>query len=261
MVLLLAIGGAGGAAAVAVATVPDSNGVIDACVSVSTQNGTLVPRSPGTPTIIDPGAGQHCISNDGTITNQTTLTWNATGPEGPPGQTGAQGAPGRTATVTSGHTLTLAGGQVLTVGGGTGNTYTITSPPFRPSGKQVTLDLGTLTVPIAGLSLLNSRTGTGGGGGTGKVQVHDISITKYVDKASPKLALACANGKHYSTAKITVRKAGRGQQEFLTYKLSDVLISSYQSGGSGGGKGATPTESLTLNFKKISVEYKPQTKQ
>jgi type VI protein secretion system component Hcp len=35
--------------------------------------------------------------------------------------------------------------------------------------------------------------GTGGGG---KVQVHDLSFTKYVDSATPQLMLFCANGKH-----------------------------------------------------------------
>src|SRR5262245_10475584 len=37
---------------------------------------------------------------------------------------------------------------------------------------------------------------TGGGGGAGKVHVHDISFTKFVDKSSPTLMLFCAGGKH-----------------------------------------------------------------
>jgi hypothetical protein len=258
-VLLLAVGGAGGAAAIAVATVPDSSGKITACVWLTTNAaGQTVPAQFGPRpdiTVIDPNDGQQCIKPDPPALNQTSLSWNV---QGPPGQAGAQGPPGKTATVVSGRKLTLPGGTVISVSGGTGNTYTITSPPFRPSGKQVMLDIGTLSVPILGFSVLNGHTTTGGGGGTGKVQVHDISISKYVDKASTKLALACANGKHFKEAVITVRKAGRGQQEFLTYKLSNVLISSYQSGGSG--NNATPAESITLNFTKISIKYAKQSR-
>ncbi len=33
----------------------------------------------------------------------------------------------------------------------------------------------------------------GGGAGSGKVNVQDIQVTKYVDSSSPKLMLACCN--------------------------------------------------------------------
>ena len=45
----------------------------------------------------------------------------------------------------------------------------------------------------------------GGGLGAGKVNVQDISFTKYIDKSSPDLYLACCNGKHIKEAKLTVR--------------------------------------------------------
>ena len=35
----------------------------------------------------------------------------------------------------------------------------------------------------------------GGGGGAGKVNIQDLSLTKYVDKASPNLMMHCASGK------------------------------------------------------------------
>ena len=49
---------------------------------------------------------------------------------------------------------------------------------------------------------------TGSGGGAGKVNVQDISFTKWVDKSTPNLMRACSNGKHFSEATLTVRKAG-----------------------------------------------------
>ena len=36
----------------------------------------------------------------------------------------------------------------------------------------------------------------GGGAGAGKVNVQDLSFTKYVDMSSPDLMLSCCNGKH-----------------------------------------------------------------
>ncbi len=98
--------------------------------------------------------------------------------------------------------------------------------------------------------------GAGGGGGAGKVNVHDISVTKFVDKSSPELMLACANGKHIKDGLITVRKAGEKPLEYLKIKLTDILISGVQFAGSGGGDQFS--ENLSLNFAKFQVEYQEQ---
>lgn len=98
--------------------------------------------------------------------------------------------------------------------------------------------------------------GVGGGGGAGKVNVQDFNFVKYVDRSSPDLFLACAGGKHIPTANFVVRKAGEKPLEYLKIKLSDILISSIQHGGSGGGDQLM--ESLSINFAKIEVEYTPQ---
>ena len=49
----------------------------------------------------------------------------------------------------------------------------------------------------------------GGDAGAGKVNVQDVSVTKYVDSSLPKIMLSCWDGTHFATAKLTVRKAGR----------------------------------------------------
>jgi len=97
--------------------------------------------------------------------------------------------------------------------------------------------------------------GTGGGGGAGKVSVHDISITKFVDKASPALMLHCCNGKHIPNGLVTVRKAGDKPLEYLKMKLQDIIISGVQNAGHGGDQ---LTENVTLNFAKFHVEYTEQ---
>ena len=96
----------------------------------------------------------------------------------------------------------------------------------------------------------------GSGGGSGKVNIQDVSFTKYVDRSSPHLMLACCNGKHYPDAQLTVRKSGDDQVEYVIIKMSPVLISSISTGGSGGEDRLT--ENVTLNFGKVEVDYVPQ---
>lgn len=95
----------------------------------------------------------------------------------------------------------------------------------------------------------------GGGGGSGKAQFQDFHFTTSVSKASPKLFLSCATGEHIKDATITVRKAGKGQQEYIVIKMSDVLISSYQTGGTGE---QVPTDQVSMAFAKIEYSYTPQ---
>lgn len=96
----------------------------------------------------------------------------------------------------------------------------------------------------------------GGGGGAGKVSMQDFSFSMKVNKASPKLMLACATGDHIKQATLTCRKAGGDQQEYMKVVMSDILVSSYQAGGSVGS--VIPMDQISLNFSKIEFEYKPQ---
>jgi type VI secretion system secreted protein Hcp len=97
----------------------------------------------------------------------------------------------------------------------------------------------------------------GSGGGEGKASFNDFNFTHKIDKASPSLMKACATGNHIKEATITVRKAGKGQQEFLIIKMNDIIITSVNPSGSGEGA-ATTAESVALQFAKVALEYKPQ---
>jgi type VI secretion system secreted protein Hcp len=97
----------------------------------------------------------------------------------------------------------------------------------------------------------------GGGGGAGKVAVGDFHFTMSVNKSSPKLMLACACGEHIKEATLTCRKAGGKAEGFYKIKMSDLLVSSYQTSGSGHGD-LIPHDQITLNFAKIEFEYKEQ---
>ena len=97
----------------------------------------------------------------------------------------------------------------------------------------------------------------GSGGGSGKVDVSDLSIIKYVDSATPNLMLFCCNGKHISRALLTIRKAGGDNQlEYLKIKMTDCLVTSVSGSGTNGDD--RQTESVTLNFAKVEVDYTPQ---
>lgn len=100
---------------------------------------------------------------------------------------------------------------------------------------------------------------SGSGGGAGKVSFQDIHFTAKVSKASPQLMQACAQGTHIGKVVLTVRKQGGDQQDYYKIVLSDVLVSSYQSGGHDGSN-SVPTDSFSLNFTKIEFDYKPQKK-
>jgi type VI secretion system secreted protein Hcp len=97
--------------------------------------------------------------------------------------------------------------------------------------------------------------GPGGGGGAGKATFQDLSIVHNIDKASPKLLEACATGAHLKEGTITQRKAGKGQQEFLIIKMNDIIITGVALGAAGGQLGS---ETVSLAFAKVALEYKPQ---
>ena len=105
-----------------------------------------------------------------------------------------------------------------------------------------------------------SQSGTthlGPGGGSGKVNVNDMSVTKYVDMATHELLKSCATGTHIASGELIVRKAGAVPLEYLKIKMTDILISSYQTGGSGDGMDRV-METVTMNFAKYEVTYASQ---
>jgi type VI secretion system secreted protein Hcp len=97
----------------------------------------------------------------------------------------------------------------------------------------------------------------GGGARAGHVNVQDLSFTKWIDKSSPDLMLACCNGKHFDTATLVVRKAGENPLEYLKIELIEVMVTSVSTGGSGGEDRLT--ENVTLNFAKVKLNYEEQT--
>jgi type VI secretion system secreted protein Hcp len=106
-----------------------------------------------------------------------------------------------------------------------------------------------------------SQSGTthlGGGGGSGKVNVQDITLTKYVDASSPALMLGCCKGTHLDQAVLVVRKAGDSPLEYLKITMKEVIVSSVATGGAG--TEDRLTENVTLNFGEFKFEYQTQSR-
>jgi len=104
-----------------------------------------------------------------------------------------------------------------------------------------------------------SQSGTthiGGGGGSGKVSVHDLSITKYIDSSSNALIKAACVGDHHAEATLVIRKAGGTALEYIIIKMKEVIVTSVSTGGSGGEDRLT--ENVTLNFAEFEYAYQPQ---
>ncbi len=256
--LLLAIGAGAGAAAAAIAAVPGNDGVIHACYEVQ-GDGTTPVAVAGNVRIIDPSAGQTCNPAGAPAATEHALEWNVSGPPGPAGAAGSTGAPGASgpqgASGPAGTTVSIDG-QTFTLGAGetlTGPTSPV--PPLRvaPGGA-----------PVASMSL-------GGGAGSSGVlawqlvaaptaaartSIKGIEIVKHVDKSSPTLFKACANGKHFPKVVLHVRAAGPdgGPQ---TIVLTDAKVDSYGTDADKGkGGNGTVTESVSLSFSSINVDYK-----
>jgi type VI secretion system secreted protein Hcp len=105
---------------------------------------------------------------------------------------------------------------------------------------------------------------TGGGGGTGQADVKDLTISKYVDCATPTLLQECHRGKAQKTGKGDVgavlsvfKVSGEDAIPFLTITMrGTVMISSVHTGE------LLPVdrygETVTLSFSKANMVYTVQ---
>jgi type VI secretion system secreted protein Hcp len=98
----------------------------------------------------------------------------------------------------------------------------------------------------------------GTGHGTGKVDITSLSLQKQLDKASPKLFQACCKGTHIANGTLIVREStgSDNPQTYWQYEMKEIFVDGISWGGStGGGK---PSESISLSFKSIEINYWPQ---
>ena len=88
------------------------------------------------------------------------------------------------------------------------------------------------------------------------VCIQDLSLTKYIDSASPELIMNSLVGEVAPTAVLVIRKAGARPLDFLTLTMRNVTVAAYNTGGSGGEDRLT--ENVVLHFESMQGKYQKQ---
>ncbi|GFZ59394.1 hypothetical protein ALQ39_04253 [Pseudomonas amygdali pv. eriobotryae] len=102
-----------------------------------------------------------------------------------------------------------------------------------------------------------STTASSSGGATaGGVTLGDFRVSKYIDRATPKLFELCCRGSHINKVTIRVHRAGTEKFKYLDIVLEEVLISTIS--GNGAEHAGFPVEMITLNYGRIKFEYSQQ---
>ncbi len=102
-----------------------------------------------------------------------------------------------------------------------------------------------------GISLPTSTLTTRTTGGS----THEVfTVVKELDKASPKLALACCNGSHITEIIIEVCRADTSDK-YMRYTLTDVIVVSISQNVSSQGEDARPIEEISLRYGRIDWSY------
>lgn len=117
----------------------------------------------------------------------------------------------------------------------------------------------------SGVSQRTSATASSSGGGSAeRADFHDFSFTKQLDKATPKLALACADGSHIDSIIVEVCRAGTEKVKYMEIKMTNCIISGASISGGGKEKSKEtdfPVENVSINFGKIEWAYTVQKRQ
>ena len=118
-------------------------------------------------------------------------------------------------------------------------------------GHKGEMEIASFSFGIDNPTTIGSATG---GAGSGKVNFHDIHITKRTDKTSPVFFKTCCAGAHFQKVTLTMRKAGTQQNDFLKYELTTVFVSSMETAGAEGGDDS-PLEDIGLMFAKFHITF------
>jgi type VI secretion system secreted protein Hcp len=90
----------------------------------------------------------------------------------------------------------------------------------------------------------------------GRPTIQDFHVVKQIDKASPLLMLAAASGQHFTSAVLTAQRQGKEPQEYLTFTLGDLMVSSYQIAAPA--EQPLPADQVSFSFSRIEMAYRPQ---
>jgi type VI secretion system secreted protein Hcp len=106
-----------------------------------------------------------------------------------------------------------------------------------------------------GITQRSVGTHSSGSAGAERADFQDFTVVKPLDKCSPKLALACAQGKAIKEVTLDLCRAGGDKFKYMEYKMSNCVVTSCRPGGSSKGGESVPLEEVTFNFGKIEWTY------
>ena len=107
-----------------------------------------------------------------------------------------------------------------------------------------------------GVSQATSGSASSGGARSAeRADMSDFSVVKAIDKSSPKLKLACFKGDHIKSVTLEICRNTGDKTKYLEYKMSDVLVTGVQIGGSAQGDEVLPVETVTFNPGKVEFTY------
>jgi len=95
---------------------------------------------------------------------------------------------------------------------------------------------------------------TGFAGIPNRASFQDFVVQKSVDRTSPELALACAEGRHFSTMVVDITRSGAEAGPFMVYRFNDCLVTGLQPASSGD----TVIENLSFSYAEIERKYASQ---
>ncbi len=96
---------------------------------------------------------------------------------------------------------------------------------------------------------------SGGAAASERCNHQDFSIVHTLDKASPKLFLACCKGEHIPEVKLELCRATGDKTKYMEYKMEDVIVTSVRPGGSAQGSETLPLEEVSFNYGIITLDY------
>jgi type VI secretion system secreted protein Hcp len=96
-----------------------------------------------------------------------------------------------------------------------------------------------------------------GGMSAGRANFHDFTFVKMMEKSSPALAKACAEGKHISKAEVQCCQAAGDKHCFMKIVFSDLLLSAVTPTGNTKAQESRPLEEVSFRYTKIEYEYTP----
>lgn len=105
---------------------------------------------------------------------------------------------------------------------------------------------------------MQARTPLSGAGASPKASLDDLKIVKKVDSASTGLMSAMRNNDEIKKAVLTVRKSGETPLEHFIITIEKGRITALEVDSSKFESTSELSETLSLAFQKIGVQYVPQ---